>query len=170
MKTRNFDSLESFANALGQNVLRARIAEPLLDAIGETVSQRAAAKLGTYQGSSGPFDRWKQLTDRTQKLRVAEGYTPNDPLLRSGEMRDELEELGYETQVALLRVIIGSPFDKALANEIGTQHIPPRSFLGAALHESLDEIRAYVGAATVAGLTDARGRLPSIFRKKVRSL
>lgn len=61
MKTRNFDSLESFANALGQNVLRARIAEPLLDAIGETVSQRAAAKLGTYQGSSGPFDRWKQL-------------------------------------------------------------------------------------------------------------
>src|SRR5690348_1384126 len=56
----------------------------------EVIAKDARDKLGHYQGEVGPYPAWAPLSPSTQADRVAKGYTPNDPLLRSGDLRDSI--------------------------------------------------------------------------------
>lgn len=61
------------------------------------------------------------LADATQTERVRIGFTPNDPLVRTGELRDSVE---HDTDGTIAGV--GSSNFLAPIHEFGTAHIPPR--------------------------------------------
>lgn len=107
------------------------------------VRDDAQARIGTYQGAAGPFNAWQPLANSTIADRINKGFTPNDPLLRSGELRDSIT-----SQVHGDKAIVGSASDIALYQEVGTATIPPRPFLGPAAFASKAKIGA-VAANTV---------------------
>lgn len=106
--------------------------EAELPAVGEDLAVQMAEdmknELGTYQ------EGWPQLLDATQQERAREGYTPDDPLLRSGTMQDAIHAWqGDDGQWEA-----GIPADDptivyATAQEFGTLGsavVPPRPFVG----------------------------------------
>ena len=108
------------------------------------VEKTAKAKLGHYQEASGTFNAWAELADSTKKERVAQGYTENDPLLRSGNLKDSIT---HETNH--LEAIIGTNIDYAIDMEAGSKKSPPRPFLAPALFENVETIKEIVGSATM---------------------
>ena len=115
------------------------------------VHEEARDRIGTYQGAAGPFGAWPQLAQSTQDERVREGYSPNDPLLRSGDMRDSLE-----WNASPFQANIGSDSPVAKAQELGDgDDLPARSFLGGAAYskeeEVVDKVRQELVAAYIIG-------------------
>src|SRR5690348_3170601 len=84
------------------------------------VEKRAKDKIGEYQDAVGPFEKWRELADSTKADRVRKGFPENEPLLRTGEMRDSIEH-----KVADHEAHIGSDNSIALYQELGTSRIPP---------------------------------------------
>src|SRR5471032_2791128 len=54
------------------------------------IEKTSKAEIGQYQDEIGPFAGWVELADTTKEDRVRKGFSENDPLLRSGELRDSL--------------------------------------------------------------------------------
>ncbi|WP_435018496.1 HK97-gp10 family putative phage morphogenesis protein [Tundrisphaera sp. TA3] len=118
-----------------------------LEKVGKLVEKRAKAKIGEYQDEAGPFIAWPELADFTKEDRLRQGFSENDPLLRTGAMRDSI---GH--QVAGSEVHVGSNSDIAVYQELGTSKIPPRSFLGGAAVDETKRIREIIGEEAVASL------------------
>ncbi len=101
------------------------------------LEEEAKAAIGTYRDGYN----WPQLAEATQEDRVRKGFTPNDPLLRTGELQRSIEhkvesaDLGY----------VGTNDAKAKFQEFGTSKIPPRPFLGGALHAKGEEVAEVFG-------------------------
>jgi hypothetical protein len=112
----------------------------VLQRIGIAIKQRAKEKIGDYQEEAGPFAAWAPLAQSTKEDRIRKGYSEDDPLLRSGELRDSIEYV-----VMLPEVVIGSPLDIAVWQEMGTEKMPPRSFLGSAAFELTPELLVMAG-------------------------
>lgn len=152
-------NLLGFAAHLGKLIVAEVVeTEVMLTEAAKVVQKEAKAEIGTYQSASGPFAAWAELADSTKSDRVAKGFTENDPLLRTGEMRDSIEYT-----VAGREAHIGSDNDKAVWQELGTDRIPPRSFLGGAAFRKGPEIAHAIGAETFAYLCGAGvhgGKLP----------
>jgi len=92
------------------------------------VQSDAMLRIGHYQAAVGPFPKWQQLAAETQAERARLGYTPNDPLLRTGDLARSIQftiegDTGY----------VGSDDPVAVYQELGTARIPARPFLGPAL-------------------------------------
>ena len=120
-------------------------ARKALQKAAKLVEKRAKEKIGEYQKQAGPFIAWPELAESTKADRARHGYPEDEPLLRSGEMRDSI---GRATSIDGLEVQIGSNSDIAVWQELGTQHIPPRSFLGGATAEKLHEIKEIMAATS----------------------
>lgn len=86
----------------------------------ETLVEEAKRVIGTYDYG------WPQLAEVTQEDRARLGYPPNEPLLRTGEMRDSIE---YNMDPDGREAYVGTNNEKAVWQEWGTVGIPPRSFL-----------------------------------------
>lgn len=112
------------------------------------VEKRAKDKIGEYQDAVGPFAKWAELADSTKIDRVRKGFPENEPLLRTGAMRDSIEHT-----VADHEAHIGSNNDIALYQELGTSRIPPRSFLGGAMAELEKHLVDTVSADVLKPLT-----------------
>lgn len=78
---------------------------------------------------------------------MAQGFEENEPLLRTGELRDSIEHAVGAGEAA-----IGSNNDKAVWQELGTDKIPPRSFLGSAAVENAEAVKKIVGETIVIAL------------------
>ncbi len=159
----NFTSLASFAAHLeSAAIAQAMQVQSGLDRVAEHIKKTAKGKLGEYQDAVEHFDEWAPLADATVQHHVqvivdgeaASDAGPNTPLLLTGEMRDSI---GKEVHPG--EAIIGSTADEAVYQELGTDKIPPRPFLGPAAVESEDVIREEIGAACVGGLL-GRGMSP----------
>lgn len=101
--------------------------EPGMVAATESVVKHAATEakrvIGTYEYG------WPQLAERTQETRAYIGYPENEPLLRSGEMRDDISTKA-EAVIGGAEGLVYSNEKKALWAEMGTNSgQPPRSFL-----------------------------------------
>jgi HK97 gp10 family phage protein len=143
-------SLEAFAAHLLVIAEAEQVAaRRALQKAAKVVEKRAKQKIGEYQQETGPFIAWPELAESTKADRVKQGYPEDEPLLRSGEMRDSI---GIATSLDGLEVQIGSNSDIAVYQELGTQHIPPRSFLGGAVSDKLPEIKEIIGRAIVTAL------------------
>lgn len=52
------------------------------------LQKEAREEVGHYQEAAGPFPAWSPLADSTMDDRIRKGFTPDDPGLRTGGMRD----------------------------------------------------------------------------------
>ena len=114
------------------------------------IQKDAKKKIGEYQGYAGPFAAWPELADATKDDRLSRGFTENDPLLRTGELRESITYTARGNEA-----VVGSDSDIALYQELGTETIPARSFLGGAAYESklpVGEMAARTIIAWVSGL------------------
>lgn len=95
----------------------------------ETESKRV---IGTYEYG------WTPLAASTLARKAAD-----TPLLETGEMRASIEHKTFPKEA-----YVGSNNQKAVWQELGTDRIPPRSFLGEAAHRKEKEIQRIVGDHT----------------------
>lgn len=116
----------------------------LLDEAASLVEERAKAKLGSYQPAVGPYPAWQPLSPITQEIRASQGYTPNDPLRRSGEMANSIGHMVYGEEAA-----VGTTSEKAVWQELGTSTIPPRPFFGPVAIESEHDVQRIISASLV---------------------
>lgn len=145
---REFRSLAAFASHLVE--LQASVALEAhkgLKEVANAVTETAKGEIGHYQQAIGPFPKWADLAEGTKIDRVQQGYPADDPLLRSGELRDSIEN-----EVSRLEAVVGSKSDIAVYQELGTDKIPPRPFLGPAVIHNHALIKRIFGEALVRGL------------------
>lgn len=124
-----------------------------LERAARLVEREARSRLGEYQDAAGPFDRWPALSTYTMEDRARQGFPPDEPLLRTGALRDSI---GHRVEKD--EAVIGSDSPVAVAQELGTARIPPRSFLGSAAASRADEIVEILGRGATAALTGRRSR------------
>jgi hypothetical protein len=118
-----------------------------MERVAKIVSAEARRELGTYQDAASPFAAWAELADATQEDRSNQGFTPNDPGVRTGDMRDSIKHASDHESA-----VIGSDDDKMVWFELGTDKQPPRSVLGTAVVHKEEAIKAIVGGSVVAAL------------------
>lgn len=126
------------------------------------VEKRAKAILGEYQAQGGPFAAWAELADSTKADRVRHGFPENEPLLRTGHMRDSIDHKVIGNRDA----VVGSDDPIAEYQELGTSRIPPRSFLGAAAVQKGPEVAQIIGLGTVQAFTGLIGQ--NVYQRYIR--
>lgn len=110
------------------------------------IEETAKEEIGLYQPAVGPFEAWAPLAESTKADRVRTGYTEDDPLERSGELKNSIE-----SEVVGLAGIVGSKSEIGLWQEMGTDRIPPRPFIGPAYVRKIDPLMESIGRAISRG-------------------
>lgn len=118
-----------------------------LNAALEAIEDEARSEFGIYQPGIGAFPAWPELADSTKDERVKLGYSENEPLLRSGELRDSSQHEAHG-----LEGVTGSTDPVMGYQEFGTAKIPARPVWGPAALKSKDRVQRILGAAVVSGL------------------
>ena len=134
-------SLTGFAHFLGSVAVTRAADHEALERAAVIVETEAKRVIGTYDYN------WPQLAPSTQADRVAQGFPANEPLLRTGEMRDSIEHVSDRKEAQ-----IGSNSDIAVWQELGTVSIPARSFLGEAAIRKEQEVVDEIGRVVVSTL------------------
>ena len=136
----------SFAERLALLEADLRLTElAIVETAAQMIEERAKNAIGTYEFG------WPQLAESTQEERVREGYTANDPLKRTGHLKNSIGH--YVQHEGIYNVVgyVGTDDPNGKYHELGTGRIPPRPFLGPATMQSEHEIhemaRRYVAAA-----------------------
>lgn len=157
-----FGSFEAFGRFLEKVAVVVEADRSALDRATALIQKTAKAKIGDYQPGAGPFVPWAQLAPSTIAEKQSLGYTgqvsEDDPLLRTGDMRESIERR-FDHSVGL----VGSDSDVMVYQELGTRTIPPRSVLGSAAVETADKVAKIVGEQTVIALMGEHvfgGRIP----------
>lgn len=140
-------SIMEFAKFLGEAAAEAEAsAHKELDRAARAVQRRAKADIGHYQMNTGQFAPWAPLADSTVADKARQGFAPPDnPLLRTGEMRNSIERHVEEHEA-----VVGSNSEIAVFQELGTDRMPPRSFLGAAAFQEAEAVAAILGEGFMA--------------------
>ena len=115
-----------------------------LEKCAQLIEKTAKDEIGEYQPQVGPFPEWSPLADATVADRVAKGYAADEPLLRTGELRDSIKH-----EVHGLEAMVGSTSNIAAYQEFGTAKIPPRPFIGPAAFRNAEKIKRIVGAVAL---------------------
>ena len=110
------------------------------------IEETAKEELGVYQPAVGPFEAWSPLAESTKADRARAGYAEDEPLLRSGSLRNSIE-----SEVIGLAAIVGTKSEIGLWQEVGTDRIPPRPFIGPAYVRKIDPLMESIGAAISRG-------------------
>lgn len=146
--SRDFKSLGEFGEYLLKQLPRQLVAlEAGLEEACALIEKEARAEFGVYQPAIGPFPNWAPLAEATKDERVRLGYTEDDPLLRSGSLRDDT---GHE--VRGLEGVVGNKSEIMVYQELGTEHIPPRPVLGPAAVRCQAQVERIIGTYAIAGL------------------
>jgi HK97 gp10 family phage protein len=124
----------------------------MLEHAGQVVEDEAKRLIGTYD-----YDpKWPELADATKEDRVKHGFSEDEPLLRTGKLRDSIH---HKVESSAHTVHIGSDEDVAVWQELGTSHIPPRTFLKGAMLNKEKELTHILGKQLHAYLSS--GKFPS---------
>ncbi|MBO9539683.1 hypothetical protein J7643_03725 [bacterium] len=149
MDFRSFGALAGNLDGVRRRLAGATSAE--LEAQGAAIEATAKSKFGTYQAG------WSPLADSTKADRSQQGFTPNDPLFRSGGLRDAVHHrvegdsvfVGIEPGQTLYGPD-GKGVDAALVmavQEYGDSQgrVPPRPVFGTVVIEDFDRhVEAFV--------------------------
>lgn len=143
---KNFNSFIDFAHHLGMRLAADHVeTRESLEECAEFLKKKIKERFGNYmREDAGSFKEWAELADYTKYDRVRQGYTPNDPLLRSGKLRDSVES---EVKSHLFEhvAVIGSKEQIMVWQELGTSRIPPRSVFGAEAYINRKKIEEVIG-------------------------
>lgn len=155
---KEFASFGSFARHLAVTaVVGEEVTHHITEKAAKIIQEDAQKRIGEYQDYTGPFNAWAPLAESTQEDRVAKGFTADDPLLRTGELRDSIEVSAKGNEA-----VVGSVGDIALYQEVGTDRIPPRPFLGPAGYDSKLSIGEMAGETLVAWISGLGWKRPQI--------
>lgn len=91
---------------------------------------------GKYQEGAGDYPDWEELAPSTIRKRTKAGYTPDDPLLASGQMVE-----AWEIEEGSNSITLENDTPYAGFNEEGTEHTPQRSTVGLAMARYEDQMR-----------------------------
>jgi hypothetical protein len=108
----------------------------------QIVQKRAKAAIGQEH------ELWAPLAASTIADKASHGFPTPKPLLRTGELRESIEYTVHGNEGW-----VGSNLDIAVWQELGTKHIPPRSFLVSSAIASEDRIHRMAAATTIAALS-----------------
>ncbi len=145
---REFNDLASFALHFASTVVAIeKTTHDALDTAAQIIEKDAKKRIGKYQPAVGPHPGWAVLTEETQAERERLGFTPNDPLLRTGGLRDSIQR-----EVHGGTAVIGSKELVAAVQEFGNSRIPARPFMGPAAFANKKKIQDVIGKAAVRGL------------------
>jgi hypothetical protein len=110
---------------------------------GTVIQIDAMARIGHYQAG------WPQLAPATQEERVRLGFTANDPLLRTGELREAIRVRVLGAAAVAVGVDDGDMGPIAHGQEFGNplKNLPPRPFIGPAGEEMLPKASNVIGKA-----------------------
>jgi hypothetical protein len=152
---KNFKNLEEFYEFLTKVHQESRIFErELLKSMGELVESDAKRKFGEYQSMVGDYSAWAPLAEATMKDRVSKGFSPDDPLYRTGDLMNSIYN---KVEIAARVVAVGSDDPIMLWQENGTpdaKHpIPPRPSLGPALFQNKAKIQKMASEMMFAWIT-----------------
>lgn len=129
-------NLLELATVFGEMALTVGVMEhEVISEATKIVEQAAKDRIGHYNAASGPVPATAPLAPSTQETRVSLGFTADDPLERTGELRDSIS-----SEVDGKQGSVGSPLESALYAEIGTAKEPPRSFLEGAVYDKEEEL------------------------------
>lgn len=156
MKT--LSSFAELAAVLEGNTVKALVAsEAALSRSAKIIQKDAKARIGHYQEAVGPFQDWAELAESTKEDRVRQGYSEDDPLLRSGKLRNSIQVEAFPHEA-----VIGSKEDIAAYQEFGTEKIPPRPFLGPAAYANAPKVARLIGDVAVSAITGGVPVHPSL--------
>lgn len=110
------------------------------------VKKQAKDYIGTYDAKYPT--PWHPLAESTKKDRVNKGFPADQPLLRTGALRDSIEHTVSHNEAT-----VGSNSQIAAWQELGTSKFVPRPFLEPALREKVPEILEIVGRSVVGTLS-----------------
>lgn len=145
-----FDSISAFAAHMGRLVQTLPAAETrAVTGASAVILAEARSIPGHYQSAVGPAPAWPALAESTRRDRVRKGFTPDDPLLRTGELARS-----YQSKVTSPRSAeVGSDDPRAPLFEFGTSRMPPRPVLLTAAVRKEPETHLIAGQAIFTHLT-----------------
>lgn len=117
-----------------------------LEAILTRIQRTAKSEFGVYQAGVGSFPAWPELADATKDDRLQQGYSEDEPLLRSGALRDDIQKERHG-----LEGVVGSASEVMVFQEFGTKNMPARPVLGPAAVRNSEAMQKLAAAAVVAG-------------------
>jgi hypothetical protein len=121
----------------------------------ELVKVAARDCIGKYQPAKGDIPAWAPLSAATQADRVSKGFMPDDPLLRTGALRDAIEIRPVGDDAMLVGVFDPELETIAAAMEFGyfnvraNRVVPPRSFIRGTVSEQGGIVAALIGRAFI---------------------
>ena len=150
------DSLGALAEILEARSAAAVVAtRKALKEGAELVKAEAQDVIGHYQPAKGDVPAWAPLSPATQEDRVAKGFTPDDPLLRSGELRDSIEVRPVDDDAMLVGVFDPEMQTIAAAMEFGYinvragRFVEPRSFITGTAFKKASEVGELIERAFI---------------------
>lgn len=154
METGDFRTLGDYLDAVRLRLPKAIAVE--LEAQGAAIETSAKSKFGGYQTG------WKPLSESTKAERARQGFTPDDPLFRSGGLRDAVHHkvegetvfIGVESGETL-HSPKGKEVEAAMVMEVqeygdSLGRVPPRPVFETVVLEDLDR---HVDAFTLGVMT-----------------
>lgn len=153
-------------NSFGElaDVLEARIVKALaagraaLLEGAEIVKTAAQEVIGEYQPAKGDVPAWAPLSPATQEDRIAQGYTPDDPLERSGALRESIEVRPVDADAVLVGVfdpeleIVAAAMEFGFYNVRANKIVAPRSFIRGTAFEKSPEVGALIERRFIEGM------------------
>lgn len=141
---RQYSSFGAFANHLQRlAVTIPEVTHEMVKSGAKEIEETAKGMIGFYQTDIAPYPDWAPLTEKYEAEKVAAGFEPDAPLLRSGEMQKSVRSTAEGNEAAT-----GSN-DKVLEyHEFGTDKMPPRPVLGPAAHHSTKRILSRMATTT----------------------
>lgn len=124
----------------------------------EIVKTEAQGEIGRYQPARGETPAWAPLSPATQEDRVAKGFTPDDPLLRTGELRDSIEVRPVSDDAMLVGVFnpametIAASMEYGYFNVRARKFVAPRSFIRGSAFEKAEEVGALIERAFIGSM------------------
>jgi hypothetical protein len=128
-----------------------------LEEAAKLVEKEAKKEIGHYQDAAPPFVGWAELADSTKEDRVNQGFSENEPGLRTGEMRESIDHVVGEREA-----VVGSNSENLERFELGTSRQPPRSVLGIAAVHKGPQIAHILGMSVVKSLVG-----PGVFKGRM---
>ena len=151
---REFKDIASFARFMEGRVIPAlpRAVHKGVEDGAVRIRKATQAQLGKYLEGPEPGLPTAPLADSTIEQRIREGYTPDDPGLRSGDMRDSYGER-VSSEGLMVKSTIGSDEIKAVVFEVGRMeqgnYQPPRPELSIAAARNEDRVTRGVARMVV---------------------
>jgi HK97 gp10 family phage protein len=152
MEFGNLADLTAHIERLAAGMASASSTESGLEKAAKLLEDKAKETVGEYHDAIGPAPAWADLADATKADRVAKGFHEDEPLLRTGALRDSISH-----EVAGHEAWIGSDSEIAEYHETGTSRMPPRPIFGTALYGNIDQAVDAIGHAATVHISGGKG-------------